>query len=192
MKKYIVSLILAIILFSPYAAFADNHTKNPCSITTTVVNNGSDKKMVDIPACVSQIYTWSLGISAILATLMIVYGGYLVMTAAGNGEQASEGKEAISSALVGMVLLFAAYLILRTINPALVDFNLGTCIAQDGSIIKTARSQQVCEAQSGLWSNIDLPPTTGNTSTVPPRGGTTTTTCNIDEFGNENCITETR
>jgi len=51
---------------------------------------------------------------------MVVYGGYLVMLSAGNAEQATKGKEMIFSAIVGMLILFTAYLILNTINPDLV------------------------------------------------------------------------
>lgn len=72
--------------------------------------------------CITQIYTWSLGGSGILGVLMIVLGGYKVMTAGGNAEQASSGKSYILSAIVGICLLFGAYLILNTINPDLVKF----------------------------------------------------------------------
>lgn len=77
----------------------------------------------NLPRCVTQIYTWSLGIGTLLALLMAVFGGYTIMTAAGSGEQSAKGKEMIGSAVVGLVLLFGAYLLLRTINPDLVEFN---------------------------------------------------------------------
>jgi hypothetical protein len=54
---------------------------------------------------ISQIYLWSLGAAGLLAALMIVLGGYYVMTAG------------------GLVLLLASYLILSTINPDLTTFD---------------------------------------------------------------------
>jgi hypothetical protein len=73
---------------------------------------------------VSQIYLYALGLAAMLAVVMTVFGGYMVMTARGNASQAAKGKEYIMSSLIGMVLLMSAYLILSTINPDLVRFEL--------------------------------------------------------------------
>jgi hypothetical protein len=72
---------------------------------------------------VNQIYIWSLAAAAILALLMIVVGGYITLTAAGNAERATRGKSYIFSSLIGLILLFGSYILLRTINPDLVDFS---------------------------------------------------------------------
>ncbi len=77
-----------------------------------------------LPKLINQIYTWALGISALLALLMTVLGGYYYMTSGGNAEQASKGTEMIWGAIIGLVLLFGSYLILRTINPDLVNFKI--------------------------------------------------------------------
>ena len=60
----------------------------------------------------------------LLALLMMVIGGYTYMTAAGNAEKTSKGTEMIWSSVIGLALLFGAYLLLNTINPDLVNFNL--------------------------------------------------------------------
>jgi hypothetical protein len=54
--------------------------------------------------------------------LMLILGGYYYMTAAGNAEQSGKGVEIIWSAIIGMALLFGAFLLLNTINPDLVTF----------------------------------------------------------------------
>ncbi len=76
-----------------------------------------------IGLAVSRLYIWSLGAAAILALLMVIIGGYYWMTAAGNASRVTKGKEIIFAALLGLALLFAAYIILNTINPDLVDFS---------------------------------------------------------------------
>ncbi|MDP4000721.1 MAG: pilin [bacterium] len=126
MRKILLILILLIIL-TPVFALAQTEieltltgeSSNPCSSGSG--DGGS------LPLCINQIYVWSLGLSALLAMLMMVLGGYMVMTAAGNAQQSSTGKEMIWSSIIGMGILFAAFLILNTINPDLVDFsNLST------------------------------------------------------------------
>jgi hypothetical protein len=110
-----------------------------------------------LPKLINQIYLWALGVGALLALLMTVLGGYFYMTSGGNAESASRGKDMIFSAIVGLVLLFGSYLILRTINPDLVEFKIpaGTCIKNvPGAATDTqpdANTQAACEAAGGLW-----------------------------------------
>ena len=106
MRYLVIGIILSIII--PQIAFA----ANPCL-------PGADG---NIGHCITQVYKWALALSAILAMLMMVLGGYLVMTAGGSAEQAEKGKGWVLSAIVGMGLLFGTYLILQTINPDLVNF----------------------------------------------------------------------
>lgn len=116
MKKYLAVFLLLLILLPNIGAAAN--AVNACKGTPA-------EKSVDIlPRCVNQIYTWSLGAVTLLAMLMMVVGGYQVMTAGGNAEQSTKGKDMIHAAIVGIVLLFVAYILLRTINPSLVNFNL--------------------------------------------------------------------
>src|SRR5665213_1497883 len=66
---------------------------------------------------VASFYNFALIISGILAFGAIVFGGFKYATSAGNPTGQSEGRAWIWSALLGLLLLGAAYLILQTINP---------------------------------------------------------------------------
>jgi hypothetical protein len=110
MRKKIGLTIIVSALF-PIIAFA----ANACSNATTSGTLGP---------CISQVYIWSMGAAGILALLMIVVGGYITLTAAGNAERSSRGKSYIFSSLLGLALLFGAFLLLNTINPDLTNFNL--------------------------------------------------------------------
>lgn len=64
-----------------------------------------------------------IGIAGVLAVVMIVIGGIQYMsTDAFSGKE--EGKSRITNALLGLVLLVGSFMILNTINPNLVNFNL--------------------------------------------------------------------
>jgi hypothetical protein len=115
-KKKVFIILLLVILVTPLLALAAD---NPC--TSASISAGVKTAL---PRCVNQIYVWSLGISVILALLMIVLGGYYKMTARGNAEQSTKGTEYIQAALIGIVLLFGAWLLLNEINPDLVNFPL--------------------------------------------------------------------
>lgn len=67
-----------------------------------------------------NILNWSIELGSVVALGVIVYGGILYTASAGNESRKSEAKEWMKAAVYGMILLFSAYLILNTINPALV------------------------------------------------------------------------
>ena len=69
---------------------------------------------------IGNLYTLALGVSGLLAFGSIVYGAIVYTLAAGNPGGQNEGKEWIKQALLGLLLLVGAYIILNTINPALV------------------------------------------------------------------------
>jgi hypothetical protein len=50
----------------------------------------------------------------------LIYGGFRYLTSAGNPTAMSDAKDQISSALLGLILLFCSWLILNTINPELI------------------------------------------------------------------------
>jgi len=72
---------------------------------------------------IRTIYFFGLGFGTLLAFLMIVFGAvqYTVSEAVGSKQDASDR---IKSAIWGLVLLLAAYVILETINPRLNIQNL--------------------------------------------------------------------
>jgi hypothetical protein len=72
---------------------------------------------------VRGMFALLIGIAAVLAVLMIVIGGIQYMsTDAISGK--SEGKEKITQALYGLFLAMACWLILYTIDPKILNFDV--------------------------------------------------------------------
>lgn len=69
---------------------------------------------------VALIFTWSLNILDIVVFVMIFFAGFKWFTAAGNTAQVNEARNQITNAITGAIILFAAWVILYTINPDLV------------------------------------------------------------------------
>ena len=70
------------------------------------------------------IFVTILTLAIILAILMIVIGGLEYMFSAVPGSK-SEGKDTIKAALFGLLIALAAWLILFTINPDILEENTG-------------------------------------------------------------------
>lgn len=75
---------------------------------------------VNLGQCISGIYTWSLTVVGIVAFVQILWAGWMWLTAFGNTSVAGAARSKITNAILGIILLFSSYLILKTINPDLV------------------------------------------------------------------------
>lgn len=63
---------------------------------------------------------WTVGISAVF---MISIGAFMYITSAGNTSQAGKAKGVIVDAIAGVILALLSYILLYTINPALLNIN---------------------------------------------------------------------
>jgi hypothetical protein len=119
MKKLIAILLFAALL-TPAVAFAQVNACRPAP------SGGNATTNPQIGQCVNQIYLWALGAAGVLALIMMIYGGYEVMTASGNATRATNGKSYIYSSIIGIVILLGAYLLLSVINPDLTQLEVNT------------------------------------------------------------------
>ncbi len=54
-----------------------------------------------------------------LALLFFIYGGFTLILSRGNSEQTSKGIEIITAAVIGLVVVFGAYMLVRFLGEAL-------------------------------------------------------------------------
>ncbi len=75
------------------------------------------------------ILRWAIGVGGGVAFLLIVYSGFMIMTASGNPERMQAGKELLTSAISGLILLIFSIFILRFIGIDILglgEFGFGT------------------------------------------------------------------
>jgi Type IV secretion system pilin len=77
----------------------------------------------DLPTLINTLVGLSVAIAAVLAVIMVAIGGFKYMTTDSMFAMGS-AKEQITNAIVGLLIVLAAILILKTINPNLVSMNL--------------------------------------------------------------------
>jgi hypothetical protein len=63
----------------------------------------------DPQTIITNLINWVLGILALIAVILILTGGFKWMTAAGNEEKVEGAKKLIISAIIGMVIVLAAW-----------------------------------------------------------------------------------
>ncbi|MFH0956173.1 MAG: pilin [Candidatus Falkowbacteria bacterium] len=80
--------------------------------------DGSTKPIAEY---IRVVYKYAIGIVGILAAVVLMIGGVLWIVAGGNATMIGEAKAWIGASLTGLVLALSSYLILATVNPALVN-----------------------------------------------------------------------
>ena len=171
MLKKIILTLSFIILSSPSLLYAVEDTPIPLDANSPAVSNNQSadgytyKTLVNIPGLgdevtiapgslavyLQTIFNYVIGAAIALAVVMIIYGGVVYATTDAAGKK-EEGKTIVTDALYGLALALGSYLILNTINPELLNFDLdvgklnrvsvatGTVVAVDRLLVQAESS----------------------------------------------------
>jgi len=71
---------------------------------------------ITIPAIVSALIKFTLVIAAFVAFIFLIVGGIKWITSGGDKEQTAKAQSTITAALIGLVIVFAAWAIIRLIE----------------------------------------------------------------------------
>ena len=124
-RKKIIAFIVFLLAFFVLgqAAVASNYGNYGLDDTLKVEKDGSklgDAFMKGTPAeIIGKIVGAALAFIGILFFILMIYGGFLWMTARGNEENVTKAKELIIAAVIGLVIVLAAYAITAYIGEAL-------------------------------------------------------------------------
>jgi len=69
------------------------------------------KTDTDLRITIGRIVQIFLGFLGVLAVILIIYAGFLWMTAGGDSGKVDKAKDYIKNAVIGMVIILAAYII---------------------------------------------------------------------------------
>jgi hypothetical protein len=70
---------------------------------------------------VAAVARIALGLLGIIFVALIIYGGYLWMTAAGNEEQVKQARSVLLRAAVGLLITLAAFVITAFVTASLLE-----------------------------------------------------------------------
>ena len=108
--------------FIPQVSIGEHFQKGVTSTANKIDKEKGIIKGTLLPDYIIAIYRYSIGIISILATVVMMIGGIIWMTAGGNGARVGEAKAWIGASLTGLVLAITSYTILSFVNPNLVKF----------------------------------------------------------------------
>jgi len=78
------------------------------TISTTLPGTAGD---TNVPTVIARLVNWAMGFLGIIAVVIILAGGFMWMTAAGNEEKVGKAKKLLIAGIIGLVIILAAYII---------------------------------------------------------------------------------
>jgi len=76
-----------------------------------------------LPAFFNNLYKYAVGLSATLAVIMIIWGGLEISTQDSISKQGA-GRERITQAIYGLILVLSPVLVFSIINPSILNLSL--------------------------------------------------------------------
>lgn len=89
------------------------------SAKTVKLNNPLAGNVTDVNTIIGNVIKAALGVMGALMLLMIVWGGFSWLTAAGNPEKIKAGSNKILWAILGSIVVLASYMLLNVVLRAL-------------------------------------------------------------------------
>ena len=85
------------------------------------VQTGAEFGTTELPDLIGNIIKVLLGILGIILVILIVYAGFLWMTASGDSDKVTKAKDIIRMAIIGLIIILAAYSITIFVTDALTN-----------------------------------------------------------------------
>jgi uncharacterized membrane protein YgcG len=75
----------------------------------------------DIAGCMITLYKFGVSAVAVLAFVVLVWGGFVWLTSGGNMSRVDSAKEWIMGSILGLIIALGSFILLNTINPQLTS-----------------------------------------------------------------------
>ncbi|MDA2935753.1 hypothetical protein MYX06_00830 [Patescibacteria group bacterium AH-259-L05] len=104
MKKLIASTLLVSLLLVPSLAFGQALNEGLLEFGQ---NAGLGTK--SLPEVIGAIVKVVLSLLGLIATILLIVGGFMWMTSGGNEEKVGKAKQLMGAAIIGLVIVIIAY-----------------------------------------------------------------------------------
>lgn len=100
---------------------AQVHAATQVKPQAPLVPGREGKPYANLGEYLTDLYTFSIWLISAISIIMIIIGGYLIITSSGQPEGVQKGRGMIVSALMSLGLLVLAWVLLRMINPQIKE-----------------------------------------------------------------------
>ena len=118
---YIVALVITVITAPSQVSAALNNSDLSNNLIPILIPTDNGTNILTNAAV--TIINLLLLIAGILAVIYLIYSGILYITAGGDTGKAEKGRTGIVNAIIGLVIISAAYLLVRFVGGAISGAN---------------------------------------------------------------------
>ena len=158
MKHLTLTSFILFLLFTSFATLAHAQGFVPLAPISGLTDSGTANAAIQsesLAVFFNNLYKYLIGLSAVLAVIMIIWGGLEISTQDSVSNQ-EEGKEKIRGALFGLALVLSPVLVFTIINPQILNLSIGleklnvnTPQSIFGSYVGTGSVQSSTDATTG-------------------------------------------
>jgi hypothetical protein len=123
--KKIFVILATIGVMLPAFAFADDFGLQGATQGTKLISAGKTADSNAIPNLIGSIVGVALSFVGAIFFLLILYAGFLWMTAFGSSEKVDKAKDIVQHAAMGLIIVLAAYAISKFVFNALATATSG-------------------------------------------------------------------
>lgn len=106
MKKVVLSLSILVLLILPIVAFAQvENWMNNMGLGNILVTNANLVQLI------FSTLRYIMGFLGVVAVVVIILGGFMWMTAAGNEEKVAKAKKVLVQGIIGLAIVMLAFAI---------------------------------------------------------------------------------
>lgn len=149
------------ILFPSAVSADDSYGLEESARQAKLINNSGNTP--DLPVVIGNIIFTLLGFLGVVFFVLVLYGGFMWMTARGNKEQVSSAIDIVKNAAIGLVIILASYLITSFV----LDKVLESTIGGGGG----GGQSWACVNQGTCTTSVSASPLTDCASATPPGCG---------------------
>jgi len=125
MKQILVIMILVAFLAIPIVTQATNPLPSSAQVSLDQATKGldvftKDGTKITAVAFVANAVKTLLSIVGIIMVIMIIWGGFIWMTAGGDEAKVKKGKDIIVNTTIGLIIVLSAYIITYFVTQTIV------------------------------------------------------------------------
>ncbi len=113
-KKLLLTIFLLVTVFFSVPFYSHARGLVPCGGYKADGSRENPCNLCDVFSLIAIVTNWLISVAGIYAVFQIVNSGFWMITSMGNEESITKRKSALTSAVVGLVLVMVAFIIVNT------------------------------------------------------------------------------
>lgn len=150
-KKVIFAIILLAVMILPVVVFAEDFGLGDAAAGTSLLKPGAGNS---VPSLIGKLVGAGLSLIGVVFFGLILYGGIRWMTAMGRSEEVEKAKQIMEGAIIGLVIVLAAYAVTSFVINNLAGTGEGAPASpetENTPICDNIIDQQSCQAPYCEW-----------------------------------------